>query len=128
MNNDSDYNAFDLVGKHLGDYKLTTSSTKNLSKVKHSNNSLNYLLSVMEDMNGNEGYVLVNYNNAEENGVDAQGTNKKHTITLEFSRNVTKVVIYRNGVASEVSVENGKIQIPMAVYEGVIIIPSKLGK
>ena len=80
---------------------------------------MNYLLSVMEDKNGNEGYVLCNYNSIEET--------REQTITLTFASNVTEVVIYRGGVAETVSVTNKTLAVSLATGEGVIILPSKLG-
>ena len=80
---------------------------------------MNYLMGVMEDKNGNEGYVLCNYNSIEED--------RTQTITLTFKTNVTEVVIYRNGVAETVSVSNKTLTVSLVTGEGVIILPSKLG-
>ncbi|MBQ5929981.1 MAG: hypothetical protein IIX02_04225, partial [Clostridia bacterium] len=79
----------------------------------------NYLLGVMEDMNGNEGYVLCNYNN--------HSSDRAQTITLTFRTNVTQVIIYRGGVAETVTVSSKKLTISLATGEGVIVLPSKLG-
>jgi hypothetical protein len=76
-------------------------------------------MGVMEDMNGNEGYVLCNYNSHEED--------RAQTITLTFDSNVTKVVIYRGGVAETVAVSGKTLTIRLATGEGVIILPSKIG-
>ena len=76
-------------------------------------------MGVMEDMNGNEGYVLCNYNSHEED--------RAQTITITFESNVTEVVIYRGGVAETVTVSNKTLAISLATGEGVIVLPSKLG-
>ena len=76
-------------------------------------------MSVMQDVNGNEGYVLCNYNSHEED--------RAQKITLNFNKNITEVVIYRGGVAQTVSVTNNTLDVSLATGEGVIILPSKLG-
>ena len=76
-------------------------------------------MGVMEDANGNEGYVLVNYNDSTKD--------RAQTITLTFDSDVTEVVIYRNGVAETVSVTNKTLSVSLATNESVIILPSKLG-
>ena len=103
----------------IGDYELTASDTKHLASVSNNKANWNYLMGVMEDMNGNEGYVLCNYNSHEED--------RTQTITLTFASNITEVVIYRNGVAETVSVTNKTLTINLSTGEGVIILPSKLG-
>lgn len=113
-----DYQAYKTVKGQIGDYELTASDTKHLASVKTNKSKLNYLMGVMEDMNGNEGYVLCNYNNHADS--DTQ------TITLTFDSNVTEVVIYRGGVAQTFTVTNKTIGISLAEGEGVIVLPSKL--
>ena len=119
ISEDQDYAAYKLVDGEIDAYQLQASDTKNLASVKTNKTDLNYLMGVMEDKNGNEGYVLCNYNSHE--GDRAQ------TITLTFASNVTEVVIYRNGVAETVSVTNKTLTVSLATGEGVIILPSKLG-
>ena len=117
--NNSEYSAYNMVKNHLdAKYQLSAASTKNLSSVSTSG-SLNYLMSVMEDAHGNEGYVLCNYNNHK--------SNRAQTLTINFSRNVTEVVVYRGGVATTISVSNKKLTIDLATGEGVIVLPAKLG-
>ena len=114
-----DDDAYNLVKKNLDSkYQLTASATKHLSKVATNKSDLNYLMGVMQDANGNEGYVLCNYNSHE--------SDRTQTITLTFASNVTQVVIYRNGVAETLSVSDKKLAISLATGEGVIVLPSKL--
>jgi hypothetical protein len=116
---DNDFEAYNVVKGQIGDYELTASDTKHLASVKTNKTNWNYLMGVMEDANGNEGYVLCNYNSHEED--------RTQTITLTFDSNITEVVIYRNGVAETVSVNNKTLAVSLATGEGVIILPSKLG-
>jgi len=115
---DPDYNAFETVSGQIGDYELSATDTKHLSSVATNKTNWNYLMSVMQDVNGNEGYVLCNYNSHEED--------RAQTITLTFN-NITEVVIYRGGKAQTVSVTNNTLAIELATGEGVIVLPSKLG-
>ena len=119
LSKDSDYNAFATVMGQIGDYELSASDTKHLASVSTNKTDWNYLMGVMQDANGNEGYVLCNYNSHEED--------RAQTITITFRTNVTQVVIYRGGVAQTVSVSNKTLTVSLATGEGVIILPSKLG-
>ena len=119
FSDDTDYNAFETVSGQIGDYELSVTDTKHLSSVATNKTDWNYLMSVMQDANGNEGYVLCNYNSHEED--------RAQTITLTFNKNITEVVIYRGGVAQTVSVTNNTLAIELATGEGVIVLPSKLG-
>ena len=119
MTTDKDYQAFKTVIGELGEYELSASDTKHLSSVSNSKTDWNYLLGVMQDMNGNEGYVLCNYNN--------HAADRTQTITLSFATNVTQVIIYRGGEAQTVSVSGQELEIELATGEGVIILPSELG-
>ncbi len=116
---DDDYEAYNLVKGEIGAYELTASDTKHLASVSTNKTNWNYLMGVMQDMNGNEGYVLCNYNSHEED--------RTQTITLNFNSNVTEVIIYRGGDAQTVSVTNKTLTIDLATGEGVIVLPSKLG-
>ena len=116
---DDDYEAYNLVKGQIGGYELTASDTKHLASVSTNKTNWNYLMGVMQDMNGNEGYVLCNYN--------AHDEDRAQTITLTFDSNVTEVIVYRGGVAETVSVTNKTLAINLATGEGVIILPSKLG-
>ena len=125
---DEDYNAFATVKGQIGDYELSASDTKHLSSVSTNKTDWNYLMGVMQDANGNEGYVLCNYNSHEED--------RAQTITITFASNITEVVIYRGGVAETVkrgdtlekaSFSNKTLTVSLAMGEGVIILPSKLG-
>ena len=116
---DKDYKAFAAVTGQLGEYELAATDTKHLASVSTNKTDWNYLMGVMGDANGNEGYVLCNYNSHEEN--------RAQTITLTFDSNVTEVVIYRGGEAETVSVTNKTLTVSLATGEGVIILPSKLG-
>ncbi|MBQ7830744.1 MAG: beta-galactosidase, partial [Clostridia bacterium] len=116
---DTDYIAFETASGQIGEYELSVNDTKHLSSVATNQTNWNYLMSVMQDANGNEGYVLCNYN--------ACGSDTTQTITLAFNKNITEVVIYRGGVAQTVSVTNNTLAIELATGEGVIVLPSKLG-
>jgi hypothetical protein len=122
---DPDYQAYNAVKGQIGDYELSASDTKYLASVKSDKTDWNYLLGVMEDMYGNEGYVLSNYNNHKDTSHKDMGAQK---ITLTFDDNVTEVVIYRGGVAETVAVNNKTLTVNLATGEGVIILPSKIEK
>ena len=115
---DDAYESIDIVSGKIGSYELTASDTKHLSSVSNGGVDLNYLMGVMQDANGNEGYVLCNYNSHE--------SDRTQTITLTFASNVTQVVIYRDGVAQTVTVSDKTLDISLATGEGVIVLPSKL--
>ncbi len=119
ISTDQDYQAFATVSGQIGDYQLSATDTKHLSSVSTNKTDWNYLMGVMQDANGNEGYVLCNYNSQEED--------RAQTITLTFNKNITEVVIYRGGVAETKSVTNNTLEIKLATGEGVIVLPSKLG-
>ena len=128
ISKDNDYEAFNAVKGQIGAYELTASSTKHLAAVSTNKTDWNYLMGVMEDANGNEGYVLCNYNSHEEN--------RAQTITLTFDSNITEVVIYRGSdILKDVenykpqtqTVNNKTLAISLATGEGVIVLPSKLG-
>ncbi len=115
-----EYAAYNLLKNNLASkYQLSASGTKLLSSIATSQSRQNYLVGVMEDMNGNEGYVISNYNSFTED--------RTKTLTFTFSKNVTEVIIYRGGVAETVQVSNKKLAIDLADGEGVIVLPSKLG-
>ena len=118
LNPDKDYKAFEMVMGQLGDYELSASDTKHLSSVNTDKTDWNYLMGVMEDAHGNEGYVLCNYNSHEKD--------RTQTITLTFDSNITEAVIYRGGVAQTVSVKDKTLTVTLEKGEGVIILPSKL--
>ena len=114
-----DYDAYKTVKGEIGAYELTASQTKNLKSI--TGNSYNYLMGVMQDMHGNEGYVLCNYNSV-------YNKNRAQNITINFNTNVTEVIIYRNGVAEDpIAVTNKTITVALATGEGVMILPSKIG-
>ena len=120
LSEDNDYQAFAAVMGELGDYELYATDTKYLASVKTNKIDWNYLMGVMEDASGNEGYVLCNYNSHDKD--------RTQTITITFEANITEVVIYRNGVAGDpITVNNKTLTVDLATGEGVIILPSKLG-
>ena len=132
-----DYNAYNRVKGQLSvggkNYELSASKTKLIKSIAKSGN-FNYLMGVMEDKNGNEGYVLCNYNgfNETDNWLMGSAKNPKDvTVTLNFNtingKTVKEVIIYNKGVASTQTVENGKLQIDLKHAEGLIVLPSKLG-
>ncbi len=115
---DNDYEAYNLVNGKIGAYELSASSTKYLSSVATNKTNWNYLMGVMEDVVGNEAYVLCNYNSHEED--------RTQTITITFGTNVTEVMIYRGGVMERQTVINNSLAVELATGEGVIIIPSAI--
>ena len=79
-------------------------------------------MGVMQDANGNEGYVLCNYNSRTKENDD-----RAQTITVTFNKNITQVIIYRGGEVIPTDVSNNSVEITLATGEGVIVLPSKLG-
>lgn len=109
----------DVGAKPLGDYLLNASDTNLLSSVSNGAYDENYILGVFLDNNGNEAYVLSNYNDVTES--------RTQKVTFTFSQNVTKVYLYRNGVKSEVSVVNNTLDVMLSNGEGVFILPAQIG-
>lgn len=115
----SEYDAYMAVKGQIGGYELTANQTKYLSSVSTDKN-LNYLMGVMQDLCGNEGYVICNYN-------QVYNKDSAQTITMNFAKNVTKAIIYRGGVATEVEVSNQTLQVALENGEGVMVLPSQIG-
>ena len=115
---DEDYEAYAAVKGQIGDYELSATDTKHLASISTNKTDLNYLMGVSQDMNGNECYVISNYNSHEEN--------RAQTLTLNFATNVTQVIIYRGGEATPQAVNSKTLTISLATGEGVIVIPSAL--
>ena len=109
----------DVGSVGLGDYLLEASDTVLLSNVTNGAYAHNFILGVFVDNNGNEGYMLSNYN-------DLTKT-RSQKVTLTFSQNVTKVYIYRQGVKNEVNVVNNTLDVTLSNGEGVFILPSQIG-
>ena len=118
-NSDDDYEAVNAVKGQIGAYELSATATKHLASVSTNKTNWNYLMGVMEDTNGNEGYVLCNYND--------HTADRAQTITIKFNTNVTEVIIYRGGVKTPVAVASKTLTVNLATGEGVMIIPSKIG-
>ena len=127
-----DYTAYNKVKGQLSvggkDYELSASDTKLISSISKSGN-YNYLMGVMEDKNGNEGYVLCNYNCFKTSMLVSNP--KDVDLTLNFNtingKTVKEVIIYNKGVATTQTVENGKLSLTLKHAEGLIVLPSKLG-
>ena len=75
---------------------------------------------IMEDKNGNEGYVLCNYNSCK--------NNMQQTITVSFKENVTKAMIYQGADEGwkTVDVANQQLTITLATGAGAFVLPSQL--
>ena len=120
ISTDDDYQACALAANHLGAYKLSAASTKLVASVSTNKTDWNYLMSVMEDKNGNEGYVLCNYNSCK--------NNMQQTITISFKENVTKAMIYQGADEGwkTVDVANQQLTITLATGAGAFVLPSQL--
>ncbi len=131
---DNDMKACEAVMGELGAYELSVGKTKHLSSIANSNAKYNYLMGVMQDMNGNEGYVLCNYNAKRDYSKSSGTIDKSQTITLTFDSNVTEVVIYchveRDGKRvfekQTLPVSNKTLTVSLATGEGAIILPSAM--
>ena len=131
-NRNPDYTAYNRVKGQLSvggkNYELTASDTKLISSISKSGN-FNYLMGVMEDKNGNEGYVLCNYNCFKASMLVSNP--KDVDLTLNFNtingKTVKEVIIYNKGEATTQTVENGKLSLTLKHAEGLIVLPSKLG-
>ena len=120
--------AYTLVRGQIDNYELQASDTRLLASVATDSKNYNYLMGVMQDKNANEAYVLCNYN-AVYNSILSilYEKNTSQTITLTFAKNVTKAIIYRGGVATEVEVSNQTLQVALGRGEGVMVVPSQIG-
>ena len=127
-----DYDAYNRVKGQLSVYELTASDTKLISSISKSGD-FNYLMGVMEDKNGNEGYVLCNYNcfMEKDSWFSSVKNPKDVDLTLNFNtingKTVKEVIIYNKGEATTQTVENGKLSLTLKHAEGLIVLPSKLG-
>ena len=72
------------------------------------------MMGVMEDENGDEGFLLVNYCSL----ADARDS----SIDIQFTE-ADSVMIWRNGEKQTVSLENNSITLTLAQGEGVFMVP-----
>jgi len=72
------------------------------------------LVGVMQDKDGNPGYMVVNYNETT--------LRNKDTVTFEFT-NAQKALVYRNGVKSVMDVEDNTLTLTLNPGEGAFVIP-----
>ena len=120
--------AYALVRGQIDNYELQASDTRLLASVATDSRNYNYLMGVMQDKNANEAYVLCNYNAVYNSILSAlYEKNTSQTITITFAKNVTKAIIYRGGVATEVEVSNQTLQVALGRGEGVMVVPSQIG-
>ena len=109
----------DVGSQGLGEYLLNVNDTNLIDSISNGDYKHNFILGVFLDNNGNEAYMLSNYNDIT--------TSREQTITINFKQNVTKVIIYRNGIKEEHDITNNTLEIALGDGEGVFILPSQIG-
>ena len=80
------------------------------------NTDASLIISQFKDEKGNEGFMIVNYNDPSEN-VSAN-------VTLDLV-DCNKVVVYRNGKAVTESVSGGEFSETLPAGQGVFVLPYK---
>ncbi len=99
--------------KELTDYVLTANDVNSISKIS---SEQDYLMGVMEDANGNEGFMLVNFSALKDN-IDS-------VVDLTFSE-ADHLMIWRNGEKEILEIENNTISLTLSQGEGVFMVPYK---
>ena len=68
----------------------------------------------MKDKSGNSGFMVVNYNDTK--------LEKNANASIVF-KSFTKADVYRGGVKTTVTLQNGKLSLGLGIGEGVFVIP-----
>ncbi len=100
-----------LKNRELLDYVYTADDLNTVSSIE---SDQDFMMGVMEDANGDEGFMLVNYCSL----ADAQNS----VIDIEFTE-ADSLMIWRNGEKQTVSLENNSITLTLAQGEGVFMVP-----
>lgn len=100
-----------LKNRELIDYVYTADDLNTISSIE---SEQDYMMGVMEDENGDEGFLLVNYCSL----ADARDS----SIDIQFTE-ADSVMIWRNGEKQTVSLENNSITLTLAQGEGVFMVP-----
>jgi len=110
-NSDGYNESFDNLETMTRNAVTSVKVTKGINNITADHDTL---VGVMQDKDGNPGFMLVNYNET--------AKKKSGNVTLTFN-NAQKALVYRNGVKSLVEVKNNTLTLPLGVGEGVFVIP-----
>jgi len=110
---DAQYKAYKKVKDEslFSQYLLSASNTSSFSSIAGSGS--NHIVSVMEDADGNEAFVAVNYAAVKDN----------QTLSIIFKGNtIGQYVIYKNGEMQTVTIGTGGYTLTLAPGEGAFIV------
>ncbi|MBQ4099411.1 MAG: MucBP domain-containing protein, partial [Clostridia bacterium] len=113
---DAQYNAYQKVKDEsvVQEYLLSASDTQSFSSISGSGS--NYIVSVMQDKEGTEGFVAVNYSAIKDN----------KTLKLTFKANEQgNYAIYKNGAMETVEIGTSGYTLTLAPGEGAFIAVAK---
>lgn len=100
-----------LKNRELIDYVYTAEDLNTVSSIE---SDQDYMMGVMEDENGDEGFMLVNYCSL----ADAQDA----VIDIAFTE-ADSLMIWRDGEKQTVSLDNNSITLTLKQGEGVFMVP-----
>lgn len=96
---------------NVNEWVLDPSDTKSLKSVACKDD---YIIGVMKDARGNDGFMVVNYSDKK--------THANINMEFEFT-NINYLRVYKNGTMEDLSVADNKITLPLQYGEGAFIIP-----
>lgn len=104
---------------YLKNYYITASATKTLSSVSAGSlfNPVPYVMGRMVDGDGNEGFMISCYKTSKN-----IASGKTYDLTLNFNDGINKLIIWNNGVKSEIEV-SGSYTLNLAYGGGAFVIP-----
>ena len=115
---DAQYKAYQMVKDEavFAKYLLTSAEDKTESFSSITSSGSNYIVSLMEDENGNEGFVAVNYSAIKDN----------KTLQLTFKgKELGQYAIYKNGKMETVQIGTSGYTLTLAPGEGAFIVEAK---
>ncbi len=115
LNSSTQISAMNLVrrNKELMDFVLTTEDLNSISAIS---SKQDYIMGVMEDANGNEGFMLVNYSDLKSN-IDS-------IVDFTFD-GADRLMIWRDGKKEILELENNGVSLTLKQGEGMFMIPYK---
>ena len=117
VKNDKKSNAMDEKAiRYLKGTEKTIVEVADFNVISGVQTDASLIVSQFKDEKGNEGFMIVNYNDPNEN-VTAN-------VTLELA-DCDKIIVYRNGKAVTENVSGGKFAEAIPAGEGVFVIPYK---
>ncbi len=109
---DAQYKAYKKVQNEsiFSQYLLSANKTSSFTSISGAGS--NHIVSVMEDADGNEAFVAVNYSAVKDN----------KTLSLTFKGALGQYVIYKNGEMQTVTIDTNGYTLTLAPGEGAFIV------